>query len=234
MLGRRVSTGSPAESLILQKATGVTPHEGGVRFSRDSYDYRVLHRWIEAGARRDPDTTPKLRSLKVSPKQQILLEPNFQVQLRAEAEFDDGSLRDVRQLVSIEPTSVGMVTISSEGMVEGLQDGEVVLLVRYLNQQVPVRLAFVPERPDFKWENYPLNSPIDRSFYDQYRSLKILPSPLTDDSQFLRRVYLDIIGLVPTIHESRTFLADTDPKKREKLIDALLARPEFADYWALK
>lgn len=234
MMGRRVSISSPKESLILQKASGQMPHEGGVRFSPDSYDYRILLRWIEAGAKPDPGSTPHLRKLTVSPKQRILLEPDRQVQLQASAEFDDGTVQDVRHLVAIEPTSVGMVTISSEGMVTGLQDGEVILLVRYLGQQVPVKLAFVPDRPDFRWEEIALKSPIDQSFYQQFKSLKLQPSQLADDSQFLRRAFLDTIGLLPSVEEVRTFLADKDTDKRAKLIDSLLQRPEFADYWALK
>src|SRR5205823_11529758 len=109
---------------------------------------------------------------------------------------------------------------------------ETVVQVRYLTAQTAARLAFVPARPDFRWPDPPERNVIDKHVFAKLRTLRMRPAPLADDTTFLRRVYLDVLGVLPTADETRDFLADTDPDKRTKLIDRLLERPEFADAWA--
>src|SRR5262249_35822337 len=111
---------------------------------------------------------------------------------------------------------------------------EAVLQVRYLDHHAAVQLAFVPAQPDFAWPAVPEANAIDHHVFAKLRALHLLPSPLCSDSVFLRRVYLDTLGVLPTVAEAREFLADVRPDRRVRLIDRLLERPEFADFWALK
>jgi len=234
MLARRTDPASPAESLILKKATGQVPHEGGVRFSPLSTEYSVLSTWIANGCRPDADDTPKPVRLDVTPTQGVLIDPADRVKLSAVAHFSDGTRRDVTGLAAFEMTSVGTAKVHLTGEVVREQPGELVVLVRYLDLQVPVRLAFLPARPVPDLSRVPTNNEIDRLVLDRLRELRLMPSDLSSDSVFVRRAYLDACGITPTAAEVRAFLADPSLDKRTKLIDRLLARPEFADYWAQK
>jgi len=232
-LGRRTDRLHPADSLILTKATSSVPHEGGKRFDRDSLEYRLLFRWIAEGVRPDPPETSVLRHLEVTPRQQVLIEPADSVPLRVRAVFSDGSVRDVTRLAVFETSNL-VVRVDADG-VAGRQDmGETTILVRYLDRQAAVQLAFVPSRPDFVWPDPPEANFIDRHVFAKLRTLRMAPSLLAADAVFLRRAYLDTLGILPTPSETRRFLADTRSDKRARLIDALLQRPEFADFWALK
>ncbi|MCS6863619.1 MAG: DUF1549 and DUF1553 domain-containing protein [Gemmataceae bacterium] len=234
MFARRTDPIRPDESLILKKATGQIPHEGGIRFSRSSHEYALLRQWIARGARPDPPGLPSLTRLTVTPTQQTLLDPADHFRLTAIAEFADGSRRDVTSLVATEFTTLNIATLTPDGTVRREQFGETVLLVRYMNAVVPVQIAFLPHRavPDLRGIT-PHNT-IDELVFAQLQRVRLQPAELSSDGVFLRRVYLDTIGLLPTAEEAKAFLADPDPHKREKVIDALLARPEFAELWAQK
>jgi hypothetical protein len=230
-LGRRTDPLHPEQSLVLQKATGAMSHEGGRRFDPDSLEYHTLHDWIAAG--RLAGSTAAVTRLTVTPGVQVVVEPAESVKLRVEAAFADGTTRDVTRLAVLEPTSPSVVSVSADGTVRRAEFGETVIQVRYLTAQTAARLAFVPQRPDFRWPDPPERNVIDKHVFAKLRALRMRPAPLADDGVFLRRVYLDVLNILPTADESRAFLADTDPDKRAKLIDRLFARPEFADAWAL-
>jgi hypothetical protein len=234
MLARRVDPQRPEDSLILRKPGGSLPHEGGVRFSSDSGEYQILSRWIAAGTPKDAPDQPTLTRLEVSPSEKILVEPADRVRLSVRGHFSDGSVRDLSRLAVYDQTAVGMVQISPDGEVSKVRDGELVVLVRYLNKQVPVRLAFIPQRADFAWRDSELANPIDRHIFPQLKALRLTSSAVAGDSMFLRRAFLDATGLLPTMEETKRFLADERADKRERVIDELLQRPEFADFWALK
>ncbi|QEL15178.1 DUF1549 and DUF1553 domain-containing protein [Limnoglobus roseus] len=233
-MGRRVDTASPGESLLLKKAVGSVPHEGGVRFPPASEEYAILRKWVAAGCPTDTDTAAKLAKLIVTPTQQILRGSQTSFQFSATAHFADGSTRDVTTLVAIETTTLGVVKVLPSGEVQKEQDGETVILVRYLGQQVPVRVAFIPDSPVPDVSVLKSNNRIDALVAKQLLELRIPPSGLCADEVFIRRASLDACGTLPTADAVRKFLADKSPNKREKLIDALLARPEFAEYWAMK
>jgi hypothetical protein len=233
--GRRVNLFDPDRSLLLLKATQSLAHEGGKRFEKDSWEYRTLRDWIAQGARRTvAGEELQLTKLEVTPREQILVEPASEVQLRAIATFSDGSTKDVTSQAVYEPAEVGLVDISSSGNIKKLKTGEPTVLVRYLNKQQPVRLAFVAARPDFEWVPTRQNNYVDRHVFAKLKSLRMTPSPLAGDEVYVRRVYLDLCGVPPTAEEARQFVADKSPDKRQRLVDRLLAREEFADFWALK
>jgi hypothetical protein len=233
MIGRRIDRLRPEASLILLKATGALPHEGGVRFRRDSREYALLYRWIAAGARPDAPGTPTLRRLDVTPRQRVLVGSADSVALRVTAGYSDGTRRDVSGLAVFESANL-VARVDGAGVVRRQSLGETAILVRYLDRQAVVQLAFVPDRPGYAWKAVPENNYIDRHVFAKLRTLHLLPSALCPDEVFLRRAYLDAIGVLPTPAEVRAFLADTRPDKRGRLVDGLLRRPEFADFWALK
>jgi hypothetical protein len=238
MLGRRTNRQRPTESLLLLKATARIPHEGGRRFGLDSPEHEILERWIAAGLSPDPPPTPVLRLLTATPPEQVLVAPADRVPLRVRAAFSDGSVRDVTRLAVYEPSNPA-VAVTHDGTarrVSGQADAvtESVILVRYLDRQAAVRLAFVPARPDFRWQAIPEANYVDRLVFARLRVLRIQPSAVCADAVFLRRAYLDTLGLLPSPDEVRRFLTDERPEKRARLVDRLLGRPEFADFWALK
>lgn len=231
--GRRINPIAPESSLILLKATAQISHEGGKRFAQDSTEYKILHQWLERGGPRDAETTPRLVEIDVTPRERILVEPERSVSLKVTAKFSDGEQRDITKMAVYEPAS-SVATVSAGGYVEGQMPGETTVLVRYLHAQVPVRLAFVPARPDFHWKHVPAHNYIDEYVFAKLRTLRMNPSELCDDTVFLRRAYLDLLGILPTAAEARAFINNSRPDKRALLIDTLLQRPEFADTWALK
>ncbi|HEY7314395.1 MAG TPA: DUF1549 and DUF1553 domain-containing protein [Gemmataceae bacterium] len=232
-LGRRTDRLHPEDSLILAKATSRVPHEGGKRFDGDSLEYRLLVRWIAEGLRRDPSDAPVLRRLDMTPRERVLVEPADHVPLRVRAVFSDGEVRDVTRLAVFETSNL-IVRVDADGVARRQDMGETTILVRYLDRQAAVQLAFVPARPNFVWPDPPETNYLDRHVFAKLRMLRTAPSALASDAVFLRRAYLDALGVLPTSDEARRFVADTRPDKRARLIDALLERPEFADFWALK
>jgi len=233
IFSRRVDPLQPEASLILLKPTTTVPHEGGQRFKPGSEGYDILKQWIAAQMPNDSETAPVLKRIAVTPAEKVLVEPAREVQLHVRAEFGDGSSRDVTSMAVYEPATP-LVTISADGRVVGKGSGESTVLVRYLNQQEPVRLAFVPARPGFKWTKPPANNYIDEQIFAKLKLLRINPSALSSEATFLRRAYLDLLGILPTADEAKEFLRDTSRSKRARLIDDLLIRSEHADFWTLK
>ncbi len=233
MLGRRIDPQRPAESLLLLKATASIPHEGGRRFRTDSLEYSILSNWITSGMGRDPPGLPAPVALEVSPAERVILDPHERVWLKATARFSDGSARDVTRLAAFDFSST-LLTIAPDGEVHSDQFGETTILVRYLNLRKAVSLAYVQPHTDLTWpELHPANF-VDDLVFQKLRSLHLTPSTLCDDGVFLRRANLDLLGVLPSVEATKAFLADTRSDKRSRLIDTLLQRPEFADFWALK
>lgn len=233
MLGRRVDLTNPDQSLILLKPTTQMAHEGGKRFAKGSMEYEMIRQWIAEGLGNDLETAPKLERLEVTPRERILIEPESSVQLNVKARFSDGRERDVTSLTVFE-VSNGVARVSGDGVVQRMAWGESTVLARYLHLQEPVRIAFVPARPGFRWSEPGENNYIDRHIFAKLQRLRMNPSDLCTDLVFVRRAYLDLLGLLPTPAEGRVFAADPSPNKRAVLIERLLDRPEFSDFWALK
>ncbi len=234
MFGRRVDVHRPSSSLILQKATGMAPHEGGIRIAPSSREYAILRDWIGAGCPNDAGIAAPVKALQVTPQEAYVIDPHDRLTIRCVARFADGSEREVTHLVAVEFAHVGVARWQPPAEVIREGFGDTVLLVRYGPLVSPVRIVFLPNRPTFDPGDYPQDHPIDRLVIQQLARLRIPPAAPADDATFLRRAYLDALGQLPSVEETRAFLADRDPHKRQRLIDELLARPEFAEHWASK
>jgi hypothetical protein len=232
--GRRLNRLAPDQSLAFLKPTTTVPHEGGLRFPRGSVEATTLLRWIASGGHDDRGTAPRVRSLRVVPAERVETPGAREQQLVVTAEFDDGTTRDVTRQAAFDLSDPTQVEVSADGLVHMHGPGEATVAVRFMNGRAVSRLAFPADRPGFVWRGGPADHPLDRDVYAKLRALRINPSAPCDDSVFIRRAYLDAIGRLPDPAETRAFLDDRDPGKRSKLADAVVERPEFADFWALK
>ena len=234
--GRRVFPAAPEESLLLKKATGQVPHEGGTRFEIGSEPYKVILSWMKAGMPFHPDTDPKVIEVKVQPSEQLYKKGATQ-QLRVTAKYSDGSSRDVTPLAEYMSQDKEMATVDELGKVTvGTLTGEGVVVLRYMGL-VDVARITVPADKSLPAEVYarlPVKTEIDKLVYERLKKLGIEPSAPCSDEEFLRRASLDAIGILPTPAQSRQFLADRSLDKREKLVDQLLKHPNYANHWAIK
>lgn len=234
-LGRRTETIEPDESLLLKKPLLRVPHVGGKRLRTTDAGYRILRDWIFEGARPDPEGAPLCVGITVYPSpSRVLRLPEARQQLSALAKFSDGTVRDVTALASFDTSDKSRLTCDSSGLVLGAQRGVAAVTVRYLSHVQSVYFTIVEEVPDFAWNDPLENGYVDRLVNAKLRQLQYLPGETCDDSTFLRRVFLDLTGLLPGADRARAFLVDASPVKREKLIDELLASEEFARFQALQ
>ncbi|MEW4567158.1 DUF1549 and DUF1553 domain-containing protein [Tautonia sp. JC769] len=234
VFARRIDTTAPESSLILLKALGRLPHEGGRRFGPDDIEAHILRSWIAGGARDDLGAVPEVTSLSIFPADRINAAPALTQQVIVTATFTDGSTRDVTRLAAFDVDDPTAVAVSPSGLVRRSGSGESVVSARFLGKHAVSRLAFLPDRASFVWDGPAPKTPFDEAVFAKLEALTIHPSPPAPDHVFLRRAYLDTIGVLPTPDEARAFLDSDDPDKRARLVDSLLDRPEFADFWALK
>jgi hypothetical protein len=232
---RRVSPLDPERSLVLGKGTGRVPHGGGPRLAAGTPEYRMLLDWIRAGA---PERRGKshggLSSVSIEPAAARLKEPGPQ-QLRVVAHYADGHLRDVTRQSLFKVNDDSSASVNPQGRGELLRRAEADLIVRYQSHVVSARLGTIVNPDlDFDFASLPRRNVIDEELFKRLASLKVPPSPPARDAVFLRRIALDLTGEQPTPAEIRQFLADQDPEKRSKLIDRLMARPEFILFWRIK
>jgi hypothetical protein len=234
LMGRRCDRMNPDASLLMLKGLGRTNHEGGARFPASSIPAQTIMAWMSEGLNDDPQTLPKVTKVDVLPGSRVLNEPSRQQQLAVVAQFSDGSSRDVTRLTVFSSSDPAIANVDTKGLVEFAQSGEVAILCRYLEELVPVRLTYLEPKLGFKWSNPKDNNYVDTLTFAKLKMLNILPSELCTDQEFVRRAYLDVCGVLPTPAEVTKFLASKDANKRAKLIDELLERPEYADFWTLK
>ena len=229
--GRRVFPALPEQSLILLKPTGAVAHGGGKRLTPDSPAYRVLRDWIRQGTAGPGAADPTLTRLEITPRECILPVEKEQP-LRVRGIWSDGVTRDVTPWALYESNKDVVAAVSSSGLVRAVQAGRAAIMIRYQGQAVAVPVT-VPygELAAKKW---PRRNFIDDHLIAGWRQVGAEPAPLCDDATFLRRVYLDLIGTLPTPVEVRRFLSSQEKTRRAQLIDELLDRPEYADHWAIK
>ena len=235
-LGRRISPTALDESLMLLKATGKVPHGGGVRFDENSDAYKLLRRWIADGTPWITEKDPTLIGIQVQPEEQLMSAGGNQ-QLKVTARYSDNSTRDVTAICEYFSGQPSRLTVSFGGLAHSTgEQGDAIAMVRYMGIVAVARLtvpyASTPASSAASPASFEPKNYVDRLAIEKWHKLGLAPSPAADDAVFLRRAYLDAVGTLPTPQEVREFLADTSPDKRDKLVDRLLERPEYAIYWA--
>lgn len=230
--GRRLFPALPEKSLLLEKATGASPHGGGQRLEKDSHEYRLLQRWIAGGMPYGSDDDPVVTRIDVRPPQRTLERGQSQ-QLAVWATYSDGTLEDITRTTQFESNNTDLADVSQHGLVQlGQVPGDVAIMARYQGQ-VGVFRASIPLGAAIA--NWPeAHNVVDEFVFAKLKTLGIPPSPVCDDGQFIRRVTLDVCGRLPSMEESQAYLADDSPDKLETLVDRLLASTDYAEYFAKK
>ena len=232
--GRRVNLIDPDASLILKKPLMEVAHGGGQRLHKGDAAHFALRQWIVEGMPVEGDDVPRLARIEVLPKKRVFTPQADRQQLVALGHFTDGTVRDVTPLTVFSSSAESVATVDEEGLVEKQGRGETAILARYLDKMDTAEITFLEEVPDFQWSNPPEFNFVDTLVNAKLQQLKILPSDLCSDEEFLRRVCLDVCGRLPTIEETLAFRDDATTDKRSKLIDQLLDSPDYAAFWALK
>ncbi len=230
--GRRISSLSAAESLLLAKGRGDAGHEGGVRFVRGSLSDDILTRWVRGGTPADLADTGRVVRVRLVPDV-LVLKPGQTHRLQLLADYADGGTRDVTTLGMFAVNNDLYAKSTDEGVVVGGLPGETAVIGRFERMFAATGVTVLDAAGSFAPTPVPTNL-IDKPVVEKLNRLRLTPSGRTTDEEFLRRAYLDLIGVQPKPDEIRSFLADRDPRKRERLADALFARPEFVDHWSLK
>jgi len=230
--GRRVFPPAPEESLLITKGAAIVPHTGGKHLEPGSEFYKTLVRWIADGMPYEQKNEPKLTEITVEPSR-ITLKPKTAQQLKVTARYSDGSSRDVTKLALFEANDTAMASATASGLVNTLDlPGNVAVMVRF-GGKVSVCSVSIPLGAPVE-SLPPVKNFIDQHVFANLKQIGIPPSPICDDSTFLRRVSLDIGGRLPTMEETKAFLADKSPDKRDRAIEALVNSPDYADYFANK
>jgi hypothetical protein len=231
--GRRINTTDPNQSLLLLKATGQVPHTGGKRFAADSWQAGVIREWIAAGARHTAGSGSVVR-LEASPAESVLTKTGEVIHLTVRATFADGTGADVTRYCELRAKDDSVAAVSGLGEVRAARPGETAVIASYRGLTATARV-FVPVPDTGKpYPAVPEVNFIDRAVFAKLKRLNVVPSDLASDEEFLRRVTIDTTGGLPGPAEVRAFVADTDPKKRKKKIEELLAHPLHAALWATK
>lgn len=231
--GRRIDRTKPEESLLVRKATGQTPHEGGRLFAPGSREYTLLLNWLKAGYPESDKKEPAVSKLELTPSSQVL-KPGEEVQLVATATFADGTKRDVTWLTKFDSNDPAYLEVSPSGKAKAIRNGASAVRAMYLTEVAVTVFAMPFDRPVDEKRFTGGNNFVDTHVFAKLKELRIEPSDLCSDEEFIRRCFLDACGILPSASEVTAFVADKDAKKREKLADAVLARSEFTDYWALQ
>ena len=234
--GRRVFPANPSFSLLLRKASGRVPHGGGKKLPEGSPEYRTLEAWIATGTPRTSADAPRLETITLTPDNR-LMRFKESLPLAVIAHYSDGTTRDVTRLTQFSSSESVYAAVDANGIVTaGPIPGEATIMARFAEKfAVCSVLIPLPTPVDAAvYDKLPRNNFIDGLVWAKLKQLNVTPSEAAGDASFYRRAYLDVIGRLPTPAETRAFLNDRDPEKRAKLIDTLLARPEYADFWANK
>jgi len=232
--GRRINLAIPEESLLVEKAVGKVPHTGGKRFEEGSELHQTLLRWLQAGVPADAGEVPKILSVEIYPNGGVLDGEGASQQLTVRAKYSDGTDRDVTSLAYFLTSNENSANVSQDGMVTAANRGEAFVMARFETHTVGVHFIVLPKGLQFAFPNVPENNYIDAHIHNKLRKLRIAPSELCTDEEFLRRVSLDIVGVLPTAEEYDRFMKNADPDKRAKVVDELLDRKEFVEVWVMK
>ena len=234
MPGRRLNLALPAESMLVEKAVGAVPHSGNKLYDADSAYNRTVLEWIVRGARDDEQGVAKVTGIEVFPKQVVLEGRDATQRISVRATYSDGTDRDVTDLALFMSNNDPVAAVGKDGVVRSADRGAAFILARYDVFSVTSQVIVIPrglayERPAAAEVNY-----VDRAVNERLHRLRIVPSGPCSDEEYVRRVTIDVCGLYPRPAEVAAFVADRDPAKRAKLVDALLQRKEFTELWVMK
>lgn len=239
---RRINLVQPEESLLLRKPTMQVPHGGGLRLRKGSVTYDTLVAWLKAGAPGPADSAAAVKSIRVYPSE-VIASAGATQQLSVTAEYQDGTIRDVTGWAKFDSTDDAVLSVTKDGKVTVEGKGQAPIMIR-LEGQATIAMFVSPYGPSPRLADWTSNNFVDETAVQKFRELGIAPSPLCDDTTFMRRTYLDAIGTLPTPEETDAFLARSEPNKRELLIDELLGltgdptldrhNDQYAAFWTLK
>lgn len=235
LAGRRVNFASPDDSLMLLKATGAVPHEGGQRTKFDDKYYRIMRAWIADGAKLDP-AAARVTRIELTPQNPVLQVIGSKQQMRVVATYADGKQRDVTAEAFVDSGNQDVALTERGGIVTTLRRGEAPILARYEGNYAATTVTVMGDRSGFAWKEPEKWNKIDEFVAAKWQRMKILPSELCSDEDFIRRAYLDLTGLPPTAAEVRAFIADKRAvrEKRDAVIDRLIGSPEYVEHWSNK
>ncbi|XZE35949.1 DUF1549 domain-containing protein [Pirellulaceae bacterium SH501] len=235
LAGRRLNPASPLDSLILTKPLGLVPHVGGKLFHEGDVQALALRQWISEGATVRFET-PKVVSITISPTNPIADDVQQLTQFRVVATYVDGLVRDVTRESFIESSNAEVASVLDGGRVLSVRRGEAPILARYEGAYAATTLTVMGKRDGYEWKPDQPANPIDRIVSRKWERLKIAPSEICTDAEFLRRVYIDLTGLPPSADQVRSFLKDPSPtkEKREKVIDQLVGSEAYIEHWTSK
>ena len=233
--GRRVVFEEPARSLFLLKATKTVPHKGGEKVKAGSAEYQLLADWIAAGAPGPQDADARIQKIEITPGH-VTLKPGAQQPLKVMATFSDGRYEDVTRWCKYTAGNTSVATIDDNGLVKVGGQGEGTITAWFLSR-LSIATITVPYEQAVNTAAFTTFQPrnfIDERVIEKLHELNVPPSPRCTDEEFIRRAFIDTIGVLPTPEETLAFLADKGSSKRDALVEALLKRPEFVDYWSYK
>lgn len=232
--GRRLNTASPMRSLMLGKPLGLIDHGGGDVIQKDSPLYEILHRWIQEGAQDDAADLPHVTGIDILPEESVMEGEGAKQQYVVLAHYSDGSDRDVTELAVLSSVDDSIVAVDDKGLSTSGKRGEAYIMARFSTFAVVANVISIAEGSQPTQQPAPPANFIDELIHAKFKKLRITQADRSSDEVFVRRVYLDVLGVLPTVAETRGFLADEALDKRGKLIDVLLERPELAEVWAMK
>jgi hypothetical protein len=230
---RRINLAVPETCLLMEKATGAVPHTGGKLFEADSHYSQTLLRWLEAGAPQDAGEPPHVTQLDIYPPKAVVEGAGTTQQFIARARYSDGTDRDITDLAVFMTSNDNSAPIDKDGLVTAAARGEAFVMARFETKTVGSQVLVLPSDMPYTAPEITGNY-IDQMVGQKLMKLRILPSERCSDEEFLRRVTVDIAGMLPTEEEYHAFLSDPAADKRARLIDRLLHRKEFSEIWAMK
>ncbi len=235
MAARRLNAAAPDASVMLLKPIGAVPHEGGVLMAADSVYYQTIRQWIAGGGKLDLQS-PRVTSIEISPTKPTIELPGAWQQFRVTATFADGTKRDVTREAFIESGDAEVAKTGPHGLVQAVRRGEAPVLARYEGAYAAATLTIMGDRSGFEWEEPEAYGDIDQLVANKWKQMKIQPSPVCTDAEFIRRVYLDLTGLPPSAETVRKFLAEPRPSviKRFDVIDKLVGSTDYVEHWTNK
>lgn len=234
MVGRRINLAIPEESTLVEKAVGSVPHSGNQCYTPESQYNQTILEWIGNGAPQDAKEIAKVTGIEVYPKQMLLEGAGNTQQMTVRATYSDGTDRDVTRLALFMSNNDPVASINNDGLITSAERGAAFVLARFDVYSVTAQVLVIPEKIQYERPKVAETNYIDTLVNENLHKLRILPSGICTDEEFVRRAYIDVVGLYPKPDEVRAFLADANPNKRETLIDGLLQRKEFTELWVMK